>query len=361
MSQFRPLRAVNNHSTGDRRASTPVVISATATHVTHTVQEEPETAPLPVASRMTRGISETSGNSLHANASATPWPSTVSQPGMMPAHQRYLPAPVSSAGTQTWISHQRSLSISLPLHNLSESAEPGRALVVRSERSQLVIAGTRKHVRDTDAIEFREKHLHAHVRHGLILLATMGVFLLMMFTLTPIDQQNESGLLGLFQVQKVPTNTLTVYPQYAGSGSTGSVAGINDPTPGTRDYYVGLARTDALKYGISPDLYVRQIQQESHFDPNAVSSVGAIGIAQFMPATAAGMNFDPSDPVAALDGGARFMSSLNNEFYGDYSKALAAYNAGPGAVQNAVNNCGSAWLSCVDPQAQAYVYIIEGW
>ena len=121
-----------------------------------------------------------------------------------------------------------------------------------------------------------------------------------------------------------------------------------------------MARADAEEYGISPDLYQRQIQQESHFDPNAVSWVGAVGIAQFMPATAASLGFDPSDPVAALKGGARLMSSLSDSFGGDYAKALAAYNAGSGAVDVAVSNCGASWLSCMDPQAEAYVYIIMG-
>src|SRR5262252_8785323 len=92
------------------------------------------------------------------------------------------------------------------------------------------------------------------------------------------------------------------------------------------------ARQVANKYGIDPDIFVRQIQQESGFNPSARSPAGATGIAQFMPDTARGMGIDPSDPYAALDAAARLDASNLQKYGGDYSKALAAYNAGGGNV-----------------------------
>lgn len=124
--------------------------------------------------------------------------------------------------------------------------------------------------------------------------------------------------------------------------------------------YRGAARQAASQAGISQDYFVRQIQAESGFNPNAVSGVGAQGIAQFMPATAASMGINPNDPVAALNGAARWMGSLNGQFGGNYAKALAAYNAGPGAVQSAVRAGGGNWLSLMPAETQNYVHQIMG-
>lgn len=124
--------------------------------------------------------------------------------------------------------------------------------------------------------------------------------------------------------------------------------------------YVDMARQAALNAGISPDLFVRQIQQESGFNPNAGSPAGAEGIAQFMPGTAASMGVNPYDPSSALPGAARLMAGLASQFGGDYAKALAAYNAGPGAVQAAVAQGGGSWLSYMPTETQNYVAIIMG-
>ena len=95
---------------------------------------------------------------------------------------------------------------------------------------------------------------------------------------------------------------------------------------------IDYARAAAQRAGIDPDIFVRQIQQESGFNPKARSGAGAIGIAQFMPGTAAGMKVDPTDPYAALDAAAQ-MDAQNLNRYGSYDKMLAAYNAGGGAVE----------------------------
>jgi soluble lytic murein transglycosylase-like protein len=124
--------------------------------------------------------------------------------------------------------------------------------------------------------------------------------------------------------------------------------------------YVSMARQAAIDAGISPDAFVRQIQQESGFNPNAGSPAGAEGIAQFMPATAASMGVNPYDPSSALPGAARMMAGLAAQFGGDYAKALAAYNAGPGAVQAAMAQGGGNWLAYMPAETQNYVAIIMG-
>lgn len=98
--------------------------------------------------------------------------------------------------------------------------------------------------------------------------------------------------------------------------------------------YVELARQKALKYGLDPTLFVRQIQAESSFNPNAVSPKGAIGLGQIMPATAKELGINPEDPDQNLEGAARYMRQQLDTF-GDYPLALAAYNAGAGNVRKA--------------------------
>jgi len=88
-----------------------------------------------------------------------------------------------------------------------------------------------------------------------------------------------------------------------------------------------MAQAAAQKYGIDPNVFLRQINQESGFNPNARSSAGALGIAQFMPGTARAMGVNPMDPASALDGAARLMAQ-NLQKYGSYQAALSAYNSG---------------------------------
>lgn len=97
--------------------------------------------------------------------------------------------------------------------------------------------------------------------------------------------------------------------------------------------YEAIARAAAQRAGIDEDVFVRQMRQESGLRPGRSSGAGAQGIAQIMPATARSWGVDPNDPVAALNAAASHMGQYVRSYKGDYAKALAAYNAGPGAVQ----------------------------
>jgi hypothetical protein len=93
------------------------------------------------------------------------------------------------------------------------------------------------------------------------------------------------------------------------------------------------ARQMARKYGIDPELFVKQIQMESGFNPRAKSGAGAVGIAQFMPSTAKGMGFTAGiDPLQDLEMAAKLMAGHLRNNNGRYDLALAAYNAGQGNV-----------------------------
>ena len=96
--------------------------------------------------------------------------------------------------------------------------------------------------------------------------------------------------------------------------------------------YLEVAKAAARKHGVPEDLFLRLVQQESGWNPQAVSHKGATGLAQLMPGTAAKLGVDAADPQQNLDGGARYLAMMYAKF-GSWRLALAAYNAGPGAVE----------------------------
>ena len=96
----------------------------------------------------------------------------------------------------------------------------------------------------------------------------------------------------------------------------------------------GLIDRAAREAGIEPALLAALVKHESGFDPDVRSHAGAIGLAQLMPGTAAGLGVDPTDPLDNLRGGARYLREQLDRF-GSTELALAAYNAGPGRVAQA--------------------------
>lgn len=99
-----------------------------------------------------------------------------------------------------------------------------------------------------------------------------------------------------------------------------------------RGEYLAHAKAVAQKHGVPEDLFLRLVQQESGWNPGAVSHKGATGLAQLMPATARKLGVDINDPKQNLEGGARYLKMMYAKF-GSWRLALAAYNAGPGAVE----------------------------
>jgi peptidoglycan DL-endopeptidase CwlO len=95
--------------------------------------------------------------------------------------------------------------------------------------------------------------------------------------------------------------------------------------------YADLFSRAASRYGVDASLLAAMASQESGFNSQAVSPAGAQGLMQFMPATAKGLGVNAMDPNSAIDGAARYLSSLTKQF-GSTDLALAAYNAGPGTV-----------------------------
>ncbi len=128
---------------------------------------------------------------------------------------------------------------------------------------------------------------------------------------------------------------------------------------GTSQYYITLAAQDANEAGIPPKLFIKQIREESGFNPFVVSNAGAIGIAQFEPTTAAGIQLDPHDPVASLKAAAHLMAAYYRR-YGDYAKALSAYNAGTGRTDWAIRQGGASWRQYIPKETNTYIDIILG-
>lgn len=145
----------------------------------------------------------------------------------------------------------------------------------------------------------------------------------------------------------------------AGLASPTSPAGLASPTstPGLAGLGVPaqlapLFLSAGATYGVSPQLLAAVAKVESGYDPTAVSSAGAQGLMQLMPSTASGLGVDPFDPAQAVDGAAQILAG-NLKAFGSVPLALAAYNAGAGAVQR---------YGGIPPypQTQAYVSTIMG-
>ena len=130
-------------------------------------------------------------------------------------------------------------------------------------------------------------------------------------------------------VYDTPTAIRRVLPDnpVSSPARTGGVSVLPASTP-----YASLFSAASARYGVDASLLAAVAKQESGYNPKAVSPAGAQGLMQLMPGTAKGLGVTNSfDPTHAVDGAARLLQGLIREF-GRTDLALAAYNAGPGAV-----------------------------
>lgn len=227
-------------------------------------------------------------------------------------------------------------------------------------RTTTLLSESERHTEDLKPV----RKINSQLRYAIVLGTLCGVVLTSLLSLTPLGGGQTSPLSGLIDLNPIQNNAWSGVPahqqdQPANPPQSASVpAGV--PPQLSTNQYVQIAREAAIKYGINPDYFVRQIYSESGFNPNATSPAGAVGIAQFEPSTAAGLGINPWDPVQALYGAAKYMSQLSAQWGGDYAKALASYNAGSGVVQNAINQGGANWMNFLPAETRNYLYKIMG-
>ena len=112
-----------------------------------------------------------------------------------------------------------------------------------------------------------------------------------------------------------------------------SVKNTKNPNSVSRSEIDNLVSKYAERNGLDEDFVKAVINQESGFNPNATSKCGAMGLMQLMPSTAQGLGVTNAyDAEQNIEGGTKYLKGLMDRFGNDKSLALAAYNAGPGAV-----------------------------
>ncbi len=134
------------------------------------------------------------------------------------------------------------------------------------------------------------------------------------------------------KLSKQYSGSVKFTPKYKKGEETADAKGVPAYRGSYKGEYLEVAKTVARKHGVPEDLYLRLVQQESGWNPVAVSTKGATGLAQLMPETAQHLGVDINDAEENLEGGARYLRMMYDKF-GTWELALAAYNAGPGAVE----------------------------
>jgi hypothetical protein len=236
---------------------------------------------------------------------------------------------------------------------------PGDKKVKSSNKSGVKLATIKK----------PEQRISPHMRYVIVFVTFVLVILFSLLSLNPLGAgQNNipivNGVISWARSQEqswsVGGHQVAQQQQNQGAGPIAPAVPVAPQVPASRSQYVALARMDAIDAGINPDYFVQQINVESGFNPNAVSPSGAVGIAQFLPSTAAGQGVNPWDPVSALRGAARLMASYAAQYGGNYAMALAAYNAGGGTVNYAVNAGGAYWMNYLPAETRNYIRSIMG-
>lgn len=145
--------------------------------------------------------------------------------------------------------------------------------------------------------------------------------------------QTPSAIRRILPGPGVPAASFPASFPASGTATGTSAAGgpVATSGPGGLAAYAGLFRAAGSRYGVSPTLLAAVAKVESGFNPAAVSPAGARGLMQLMPGTARSLGVDPADPAQAVDGAARLLAGHLRQL-GSLPLALAAYNAGPGAV-----------------------------
>lgn len=128
-----------------------------------------------------------------------------------------------------------------------------------------------------------------------------------------------------------------------------AAASANAPAPVAPEQIDRLVSANANAWGVDPALVKAIIANESGFNANATSKTGAQGLMQLEPGTAAGLGVSNAyDPAQNIWGGTRYIRGLLDRFHGDTRLAVAAYNAGPGAVEK---------YGGVPPYAETQAYV----
>jgi transglycosylase-like protein with SLT domain len=302
------------------------------------------------------------------------------RPGVAPPHSddTHVSLPVTPGGPATLsvphFTHTSPLTVSNDRGTLSTEQLFGLAVnrPVKSPGERIVrIPGSRKRLPITEELPGPARKINPRLRHAIVLAAVFLIGMTTLLSLAPLDNGQSiaipifTGFSNWVEAQQANWQFQTHMEAVATQAAQHNSAMNNDPAPPAlalpKSVYVAIAQQDASNAGISPDYFVRQINQESGFNPQAVSPGGAEGIAQFLPSTAAGLGIDPFNPTQALNAAAHVMAGYNNMYGGNYAMALAAYNGGSGTVQNAINSCGSAnWMNCLPGETRNYIRSIMG-
>lgn len=228
------------------------------------------------------------------------------------------------------------------------------------------IPGARKAAVKTQALQQPRKRMSPRLRHSIVLAAVLFVAVFTLLSLAPLAKGQSpfplfKNISNWVHSQQAYWQFEAQIVQQAQSHPVATQPVSLPPVVLPQSVYISITQQDATNAGISPVYFVRQINQESGFNPNAVSPSGAEGIAQFLPSTAAELGINPFNPIQALNAAAHVMASYNANYGGNYAMALAAYNAGSGTVQYAVNTCGPTnWMNCLPAQTQNYIRVIMG-